>query len=183
MPPDPQPPAGRRAALVALVGAACAGLLYAHIPEDEGMVLVGYRDLAGIPTKCAGDTSDVVVGRRYSRAECEESLGRALHDHAAPMLACIPTLRSGEGRVRPYETYAIVSLAYNVGTRAACSSTAARHFRARRWREGCLALRRWVHVKGRRVRGLVLRREREIARCLRGSAAPAPGPLPAQGDQ
>ena len=163
------PPSGRRAALVALVGAACAGLLYAHIPEDEGMVLKGYRDLNGVPTKCAGDTRDVVVGRTYSETECVESLGRALHDHAAPMLACIPTLRTGPGAVRPYETYAIVSLAYNVGVRQACNSTAARHFRARRWREGCLALRRFVYDNGRRVRGLALRREREVQRCLRGS--------------
>ena len=170
MPRISAPPTGRRAALVALVGAACAGLLYAHIPEDEGMVLKGYRDISGVPTKCAGDTSDVVVGRTYSEAECAESLGRALHDHAAPMLACIPTLRTGPGEVRPHETYAIVSLAYNVGVRRACSSTAARHFRARRWREGCLALGRFVYDNGRRIRGLALRREREIALCLRGTA-------------
>ncbi len=160
-----------RAALAGLVGAACAGLLYTHIPEDEGMVHRGYLDISGVPTKCAGDTRNVVVGRTYSKAECEESLGRALYDHAAPVLACIPTLRTGPGETRPYETYAIVSLAYNVGVDAACRSTAARHFRARRWREGCRALRRWVYDNGRRIRGLELRRDREIQRCLWGSAA------------
>ena len=93
-----------RAALAGLVGAACAGLLYTHIPEDEGMVHRGYLDISGVPTKCAGDTRNVVVGRTYSKAECEESLGRALYDHAAPVLACIPTLRTGPGETRPYET-------------------------------------------------------------------------------
>ena len=165
------PARGWRGALAGLVGAACAGLLYTHIPEDEGMVQRGYLDISGVPTKCAGDTKNVVVGRNYSKAECDESLGRALYDHAAPMLVCIPTLRTGPGETRPYETYAIVSLAYNVGVDAACRSTAARHFRARRWREGCLALRRWVYDNGRRIRGLELRRDREIQRCLWGSAA------------
>ena len=57
-------------ALAALVGLPAAVMLYQMVPEHEGVVLKGYKDPIGIPTKCMGDTRDVVLGKRYSIEEC-----------------------------------------------------------------------------------------------------------------
>ncbi len=47
---------------------------FSMVPKFEGVKLIGYRDPVSIPTKCMGFTTSVVVGHRYSRAECRESL-------------------------------------------------------------------------------------------------------------
>lgn len=160
-----------KGALAALLGTIAAGILYVSIPADEGMAYVGYLDIAGIPTACAGDTNDVKVNRRYSRDECLERLDRQLVAHAKPVLECVPTLRA-EGR--DHQRAAAVSLAYNIGTGAFCRSTAARRFRAKDWRGGCDAFLPWdkARVNGtlRPVRGLTNRRQRERALCLTGLA-------------
>lgn len=155
--------------LTGIVGTLAAGILYMTIPADEGMVYVGYLDIASIPTKCAGDTTNVVVGKRYTPEECRASLDRQLVAHAKPVMACVPQLgQSG----RDYQRAASVSLAYNIGTGAFCKSTAAKRFRAGDWKGGCDAFLSWnkARVNGvlRPVRGLTLRRERERSLCLKG---------------
>ena len=170
-PMDAKPPltAANKTGLAAVVGSIAAGLLYLTIPADEGMVYVGYLDIANIPTKCAGDTYDVKVGKRYSKEECERSLDRQLIAHAKPVMKCVPQLAQ-DGR--DYQRAASVSLAYNIGTRGFCNSTVAKRFRAGDWRGGCNAMLSWdkARVNGvlRPVRGLTLRRQRERALCMEG---------------
>lgn len=154
--------------VAAVVGAPAALLLFASIPADEGVVYRGYRDPVGIATKCMGDTRDVVIGRRYSVAECELSMADALINHSKPVLACVPALRG-----RTNQLAASISWAYNVGARAFCRSVAAKHFNAGDWRGGCLALSKPVTARGPNgrsvvLRGLVLRRQREVSLCLKG---------------
>jgi len=155
--------------LAAIVGTLAAGVLYVSIPSDEGMVYVGYLDIARVPTKCAGDTGDVVVGKRYTREECRESLDRQLIAHAKPVMECVPQLKA---KGRDYQRAASVSLAYNIGVRAFCNSSVARHFRAGNWQAACDAFLLWdkARVNGvlRPVKGLTLRRERERRLCLTG---------------
>lgn len=155
--------------LVAIVGTTAAALLYAAIPAEEGMAYVGYLDIAGIPTKCAGDTYDAKVGKRYTVEECRESLDRQLVAHAAPVMKCAPQLAQ-DGR--DYQRAASVSFAYNVGVSAFCNSTAAKRFRAGDWKGGCDAFLPWdkARVNGvlRPVRGLTARRQRERNLCLKG---------------
>lgn len=155
--------------LSAIVGTLAAGILYVTIPADEGMVYVGYLDIAKIPTKCAGDTSNVVVGKRYTPEECRASLDRQLIAHAKPVMECVPQLKQAG---RDYQRAASVSIAYNIGTTAFCKSTAAKRFRAGDWRGGCNAFLSWdkARVNGvlRPVKGLTLRRQRERALCMTG---------------
>ena len=79
--------------LAGIVVAATAAFLFSTVPQHESIRLVGYLDPVGIPTKCMGDTTNVVVGRRYSDAECRESLERQLIAHAEPVLRCTPVLK------------------------------------------------------------------------------------------
>lgn len=152
--------------IVAVVGASAAALIMATTPVWEGYRSVGYIDIAGVPTKCSGDTSNVVVGKRYSEAECRESLNSALVAHAQPVVDCLPQILDN-----PYILAAAVDSAYNAGPGALCRSTAANHWRAGRLREGCESLREWRVTINRgqtRVRGLVNRRNAVANLCLQG---------------
>lgn len=150
------------ARLATIVGLPVALGLYATIPADEGVIYRGYRDAVGIPTKCMGDTRDVVVGRRYSIAECELSLSDALINHSRPVLGCAPILRG-----RTNQLVASIRWSYNVGTGAFCR-TRAPLFNSGDFRRACLSLAKPVTARGRVLRGLVERRRREVALCLKG---------------
>lgn len=171
MPPNQSPPPRRKLSgaqkggLAAIVGSLAAGLLFVSIPQDEGTEYKAYRDIVGVWTICNGDTNNVKPGMVETKQGCQDRLERQLIAHAAPVMECVPTLGE-EGR--DYQRAAAVSLAYNIGVTNFCRSTVARRFRARDWRGGCDAFRMWVMAGGRRVQGLVNRRERERAVCLKG---------------
>lgn len=125
--------------------------------------LTAYLDIVQVPTICDGITKGVKLGQRRTPAECAVLLEDALVAHAEEVIACVPQLYG-----RDWQAPAAVSLAYNVGGPRFCGSSAAKLFRARRWREGCEALLLWNRAGGRVVRGLALRRERERQTCLTG---------------
>lgn len=148
--------------LITVVGLPAAAILIAIVPQFEGMILRGYLDPIGIATKCAGDTTDVVVGQAYTREECQESLERQLVAHAEPVLRCTPGL---EGRT--YALAAAVSLAYNIGGPAYCKSTVARRLNEGDLAGACAAFSMWTRAGGRELPGLVKRRAVERALCER----------------
>lgn len=149
-----------RGKLVGLVGIAAAGILSIAVPYFEGTENVGYLDIAGVPTKCSGDTTNVIVGHRYSDAECRKSLETQLVAHAVPVLECVPQLKG-----HPYQLAAAISLAYNIGSSAFCRSTTAAKFRAGDWAAACRAFELWNKAGGKVVGGLVRRRAEERALC------------------
>lgn len=65
-----------------------------------------------------------------------------------------------------YDAY--VSLAYNIGSRAFCSSTLVKLLNANNYSAACDQILRWDRFKGQPVRGLTLRRQREHALCISG---------------
>jgi lysozyme len=127
--------------------------------------LTAYRDIVGVVTICDGDTADVKAGQVATPPECTARLERQLIVHAEGVVACVPQLYG-----RQHQVTAAVLLAYNIGVRGFCGSTAARLFRAGRLADGCRAFGMWNKAGGRVVRGLTLRRGRETAECLRGLA-------------
>ena len=148
--------------LVALIGAAAAAILVPTVMLWEGTETVPYKDVVGIWTVCTGDTKDVIPGKVYTKAECEERLERQLIAHAKPAMACVPGLKD-----RPNQLAASVSLAYNIGPIAFCRSTVARRFNAGQWKSGCDAFLMWNRAGGREIRGLTKRRKAEREICLR----------------
>lgn len=154
-----------KGSLVALVGAAAAAVLVPTVQSWEGRKLVPYRDIVGIWTVCDGDTANVVPGQVQTPAQCDERLERQLVAHAKPVLACVPELSD-----KPNALAASVSLAYNIGPRAFCGSTAAKRFRVHQWRLGCEAFLSWNKAGGRVVKGLERRRQAERQICLRDAA-------------
>lgn len=181
---------GRRT-LAGILGVVAAGGLMTSIPlEESGRTvdvaiaadgsatvkhvrgpeyLRSYADIVGVWTICDGLTRGVKRGQVETREGCARRLEAELIVVADASLACVPTLRDVG---RDYQRQAFISLAYNIGTPAACSSTAAKRFRVRDWRRGCDAFLMW-NKAGRPLRvvpGLTARRQRERAVCLRGVA-------------
>lgn len=157
--PMDQPRTGR-GKLIAIVGAAAAGLI-AVTAQWEGKSNDPYLDLIGKATVCYGETN--VPMRRYSDAECEDMLAGSLAEYAAAVLVRNPELRGHDPQI-----VAASSLSYNIGNAAYARSTVAKRFSAGDWRGACDAFRSWVYAGGKRVQGLVNRREAERKICLRG---------------
>lgn len=178
------------AALVAAVGALAAALVLLMVPPFEGTVLHGYRDIGGVVTACTGHTSQAVLGRRYTVAECEALLASDLVKHARD-LACITH------PLQPHEKAALLSFAFNLGPGQAgvkdglCTLKSGKPSSIRRLANAgdmpgaCAAIELFTGVAGRDCKlaenrrfcgGIVTRRAAERAMCEgRYLGAPTPG--------
>jgi lysozyme len=146
--------------VTATIGAAATATVLAFVPKFEGMVLRGYKDPIGIVTACAGHTKTAVLGRPYTREQCETLLVEDLAEHAEGVASCVPVDKITQG-----QRAAFVSFAYNVGVSAFCGSTMARKARAGDVPGSCAELDKWVYAGGAKLRGLVERRKTERAIC------------------
>jgi lysozyme len=155
-----QPESKRTKALAACVGAACASVLLAFVPRQEGVVLHTYRDPVGIATACAGHTGpDVRPGMTFTLAECREMLAVDLTEKAQAVQRCV-TVPITDGELAAY-----TSFAFNEGEGAFCSSTLLRKLNAGDHAGACAELSRWTLGGGRVLPGLVSRRAAERALC------------------
>lgn len=130
----------------------------------EGLETTVYPDIVGVPTVCYGHTGkDVKLGQpKRTIAECNRLLEGDLAGAYATVKRCIPNALPA-----PTEA-ALVSFVYNVGPSGVCGSTLQRYMRAGDIRNGCGQLLRWVNAGGKRVQGLVNRRQAEYRVCMEG---------------
>lgn len=137
-----------------------------HTGAEEGLRLKTYRDIAGIPTDCYGETKGAKMGQTFTKEECDAKLLRRLDEFSGKVEACIHKPMSDKTLV------AFVGTAYNIGSTGFCSSTAARRYNAGDFVGGCQALGYWnkARVGGvmQVVPGLTNRRARETKLCLEG---------------
>lgn len=147
--------------------AAAAVLATAIAVPSEGIRFSPYYDPPGILTVCRGHTGgDVVKGKKYSLAECEQFLTDDMRKAIATVERCVPGL--------PVEALAAFGDAvFNLGPKIVCNtakSTAARYLQAGNVRAACEQLPRWnqASVAGVMVAlpGLTSRREKEKKLCL-----------------
>jgi lysozyme len=137
----------------------------------EGVRTVAYKDSAGIPTICMGETLGVQMGDTATEGECDAMLNNRLPEYAAGIDRCLPP-------DLPDKVYvAFLSAAYNIGINAFCNSSMARRANEGKLYQACNALLLWVKttIAGVKVRlpGLVNRREQERALCLEGLGVPS----------
>lgn len=145
--------------LAAMVGAGAAAMLLNWVPYFEGTILRGYRDPIGIVTACTGHTKTAVLGRPYTKAECEELLITDLVEHAEGVTVCVTE------PMTVGQQAAFVSFAFNVGTYRFCTSTLVKKFNAGDPAGACAELSRWVYAGNERLPGLVTRRQIERDMC------------------
>lgn len=124
----------------------------------EGYRAEAYRDSAGVWTIGYGHTHGVRPGQRITRAQAESLLrGDVLE---AERYVNSLGLKLTQGKFD-----ALTDFAYNVGTEALAGSTLLAKIRAGAPTEAVQAeFRRWVYAGGKRLAGLVKRREWEAGR-------------------
>ena len=147
--------------------AAATALATALAIPAEGLRQFAYRDPPGILTVCYGHTgSDVVAGRKYSLAECNQFLTDDMRTAIDIVERCAPGLPE-----KPLAAFADAT--FNIGSRLVCdtkNSTAARLLKAGDIAGACRQLPRWSRatVAGQSVvlPGLTKRRQAEMELCL-----------------
>lgn len=113
-----------------------------------------------VPTIGFGTTDGVKLGDKITPPK---ALARALQD-----------VQKFEGAIKKcvvvplhqYEYDAYVSLSYNIGSGAFCSSTLVKKLNAQDYAGACQEILRWDRAKGRVVKGLTNRRQQEYQKCI-----------------
>ncbi len=134
------------------------------IADAEGCRTSPYQCSAGVWTNGIGHTEGVTPQSHISERQAAVNL---VYDVMRVERVIDSCMRND----MPQPVYdAVVSWAFNVGTYAACRSTLGAYINRGEWRSACMQLKRWVFVKGVFAQGLANRRDREMARCLKGAA-------------
>jgi lysozyme len=146
-----------------VAGSALAALCVATLQGFEGTRLVAYRDVVGIPTACTGETKGIRMGMRFTAPQCDAMLLKRLTEDFAPAMERCARQPMGDDQYA-----ANLSLIYNIGEHAYCTSSVVRLWNAGDRRGSCHAFLKFDRAGGRVVAGLVRRRKAEEALCLKG---------------
>lgn len=128
----------------------------------------GYTDRAVQPlpgdkwTVGFGTTDNVKPGDTISPPKALERKLRDVQAFEGALKQCVTV------PLAQHEYDAYVSLAYNIGSTAFCSSTLVRLLNAQDYKGACDQILRWDKFKGQPVRGLTQRRQREHQQCISG---------------
>ncbi|OWF79166.1 lysozyme [Yersinia rohdei] len=149
-----------------IIGVSAAGALAMAavlIPSLEGVEHNPYQDVVGVWTVCYGHTGkDIMLGKKYTEAECRALLDKDLHTTAAQIDPYIKKKIPDETRA------ALYSFAYNVGAGNFKTSTLLYRINQGDIAGACDQLRRWTYAGGKQWKGLMNRREIEREVCLMG---------------
>lgn len=134
---------------------------FVGIVNHEGYSAGAYQPVPGdVPTIGFGTTGGVKIGDTITPPV---ALERALTDvdkFEVVLRGCVTV------PLHQHEYDAFVSLAYNIGGHAFCSSTLVRKLNAGDYPGACEQIKRWVYFKGKTLRGLVRRRAAEYRQCI-----------------
>lgn len=104
----------------ALAGATLlGGSITAVIQHNEGLSLTAYKDSAGIPTICYGETKGVQMGQEVTLTQCQERLIQSAGEHAKALDGLPMTLTD-------VQLLGALDLTYNIGVSGFKNSTVKR---------------------------------------------------------
>ena len=73
----------RTKVIAALTGATMlGGAITGVVQHNEGLGLTAYKDSAGVPTICYGETKGVKMGQRATLSDCQKQLIQSAGEHA-----------------------------------------------------------------------------------------------------
>lgn len=142
-----------------------AGL--ALIRAAEGLRLAAYRDTGGVPTIGYGHTRGVRMGHTITKPVAEQFLREDVQEAEDTIRAYLPDAIIDALPTAAWD--ALVSFVFNLGhqafrnPRTGTMTGIARALEARRWDEVPAQMMRWVYDNGRKIDGLINRREAESA--------------------
>ena len=128
----------------------------------EGFEREVYIDPVGIPTVCYGHVvpKSIKVGTKFSSEACHEIL---MSDLTIAANAVRDNVRV---EIPEYTKAAMISFVYNAGIGNFKRSTMLKLLNEGKWVEACHELPKWVYAKGKKLKGLVNRRQAEMQLCL-----------------
>lgn len=149
----------KRRLVVGALSLSAAGLV--GIAGYEGYSDEAYIPVPGdVPTIGYGSTEGVQMGDTITPPKALERLMRDVGVAESAIGRCVKV------PLYQHEYDAFASFAYNIGSEAFCSSTLVKKLNYGDYEGACQELKRWVYVDGRRVQGLVNRREAEYRLCM-----------------
>lgn len=126
----------------------------------EGKSNKAYLDAVQVPTICHGITHNVKLGDYKTDAECAALL-RAEVERTDAILS-----KHAKVYLQPHERVAFISWIYNVGEGNFVKSTLLKKLNKGDVAGACNELPKWTYAKGKKLKGLVTRRENERKICL-----------------
>lgn len=129
------------------------------VAEQEGLVQQKYLDVAGIPTWCYGETEEDLGKSVFTKKECTDLLRMRLGYFSYNVDKLV------EPMVTPQCHAAMTSLAYNIGIANFSKSTLLRKVNTTGMASALPEFNRWVFAKGKVIKGLQKRREKEKQLC------------------
>ena len=125
------------------------------IKKYEGLRLTAYKCPAGVWTIGYGHTAGVFAGQKISEKQADEFFDKDIKqfEDAVNSLVKVP-LKQGQFD-------ALVSFVYNVGKTAFANSTLLKLLNQKKYTAAANQFTRWVYANGKKLQGLVKRREEE----------------------
>ncbi|AIT67280.1 lysozyme [Haemophilus influenzae] len=155
------------------------GLMYAQFGGELRLSPVGAEIIGNAegcrrdPYQCPADVLTVGIGsteyggkkinpkHRYTDLEIAERWKNDI------VIAERCVNKYGNGEMLPQSVFdSAVSITFNVGCGAVSKSTMFKYLRAKQYEKACGEFPRWVYASGKKLAGLVVRREKEKALCL-----------------
>lgn len=140
-----------------------AGLF--HVYESEGIRYTAYRDAVGVVTICNGHTgADVRMGMTVTADQC----AKWLHDDVAKAEAVLR--KTVKVSMMQGEWDAATSFVFNLGEGKWRGSTLLDLLNKGQHKAACMQYPRWKYANKMVLEGLVVRRTKEEAMCLKPGA-------------
>ena len=150
-------PSRKVVAGLALSATALISLVISESYSDKAIIPVA----GDVPTIGFGTTSGVKMGDTITPPK---ALLRALQDvqkFEGALKNCVKVPLSQN----EYDAY--IELSYNIGSYAFCNSSLVKKLNAYDYAGACEEIKRWDKFKGKSLKGLTLRREREYQLCIK----------------
>lgn len=130
---------------------------------SEGLVLSPYADPVGLKTACVGHlyTKKGVVKDKYTEEECMTIFAQDYKKHRAELDSVVKVPYASE-----WEREALTDFTFNNGIGNVKSSTLLSLVNQGKHKQACEQLVRWVYAKGKKLKGLVTRRDNTMPYCL-----------------
>ncbi|QXO10374.1 endolysin [Escherichia phage vB_EcoP_ZX6] len=130
----------RAKVIAALTGATMlGGAITGVIQHNEGLSLTAYKDSAGIPTICYGETKGVKMGQRATLSDCQKQLIQSAGEHAKA-LDGLPMQLSDVALL------GALDFTYNVGVAGFNGSSVKRHLKSLDYASAAKAVLDWRYI-------------------------------------
>lgn len=124
----------------ALAGASLlGGSITAVIQNNEGYSSTAYRDSAGVPTICYGETKGVQMGQKRSLSDCQKQLIESAGEHAKALVGLPESIPD-------VVILGSLDMAYNVGVYGFKNSTVKKHLANKDYKRAGQAVLAWRYI-------------------------------------